>query len=500
MIDPFCPIFAYQRPKGFAMRRLLILIASISTIYNTDAQQYITFDEAVALAFDENLSLKSAKYDIEVADYEQRAAEGLYFPSVDIIGGYILLQHDVAIDISGKNGMVENIANKLINNGVSSGILTTDAAQLIGGLLSPLSSMNLSYVIQKRSLGFTAAKVTMPIYAGGKIRAANRAAKIRRSMAEQRLTSEQNHLYTTLVEQYYGVVILQYAVDVRKSVVDVMRQHLSDAKAMEDAGEIAHSVVLGVEYRLAEAERELANESHRLYMANRLLRSTLNINYDIYPTDELFIDRSILSVDYYIDNAINLNPILAEANMGVELASEGVKIARANMLPEIAAMGLASLYSPNLSEIAPRWAVGIEANFTIFNGMAKENKLRASKAVAEGVVTQVENARNNIRLLVENEYYNVINALDNIATAESAIRLVDSYFHSSQDGFKAGVATSTELMDAEINRSASRLSYLNAVYEYCISLTHLLEASGLSYTLNDYRENSIKPEYIIKSK
>jgi outer membrane protein TolC len=148
----------------------------------------------------------------------------------------------------------------------------------------------------------------------------------------------------------------------------------------------------------------------------------------------------------------------------------------------------------------PRWAVGVEANITIFNGLAKENKLRAAKAVANGVTTKVENAKNNIRLIVENEYYNVINALDNITTTESSIRLADSYFQSAQDGFKAGVTTSTELMDAEVNRSTSRLLYLNAVYEYCISLARLLEASSLSHTLSNYRENGIKPEYIIKSK
>ena len=482
------------------MQRIIILATLLCIVYNADAQVYISFDEAVAIAFDENLSLKSAKYDISAADYELRAAEGLYFPKVDVIGGYILMQHNITADISGVKDKIEGIANEMIDKGISLGILTNSTAQLISGLLSPLSTTNLSYTIQNRSFAISAAKVSMPLYMGGKIRVANRVAKVHRNIAEQRLKGKQNHIYTTLVEQYYSVVILEYAVDVRKSVVDVLKQHLLDAKAMEEAGEIAHSVVLGVEYRLADAERELANESHRLHMANMLLRSTLNTDYDIYPSDELFIDRAIPSVDYYIDNAINLNPILSEANMGIELANEGIKAARADILPEVAAMGLFSLYSPNLSDMIPRWAVGVEANITIFNGLAKENKLRAAKAVANGVTTKVENAKNNIRLIVENEYYNVINALDNITTTESSIRLADSYFQSAQDGFKAGVTTSTELMDAEVNRSTSRLLYLNAVYEYCISLARLLEASGLSHTLSNSRENGIKPEYIIKSK
>jgi hypothetical protein len=201
-----------------------------------NAQRYLTFDDAVSIAFDANLALKSAEYDISVADYKLKAAEGLYFPKVEIVGGYMLTQRDVAIELLGSNGVINNMANTLIDNGVASGILTPDIAQFIGGLVSPLSTMDMSYIIQKRSFGVSAAKFTMPIYAGGKIRGANSVADISRRVAELRLSGAKSHLYTTLVEQYYGVVVLQYAVDVRRSVVDVMQRHLSDAKAMEEAG------------------------------------------------------------------------------------------------------------------------------------------------------------------------------------------------------------------------------------------------------------------------
>lgn len=489
---PLCAIFAIWWPKRFMMRHLIMLIASVSAIHVANAQRYLSFDEAVSIAFDSNLALKSVEYDISVADYQLKATEGLYFPKIEIVGGYILTQRDVAIDILGDNGIVNGLTNTLINSGVSSGILTPDVAQLIGGLLSPLNSMDLQYVVQKRSLGITAAKVTLPIYAGGKIRSANRAAAIGRRMAEQKLIGMKSYLYTTLVEQYYGVVVLQYAVDVRRSVVDVMQHHLSDAKAMEEAGSVAHSVVLGVEYRLAEAERELSSEQHRLHMAERLLNSTLDIDYDILIADRLFVDRVLLPLDYYIDNAIKLNPLLSEANLGVELANEGVRVAKADLLPEVAAMGLASIYSPNLSDMIPRWAVGIEARIPLFDGLGKENRLRASKAKAKSVEMIVEKAQSDIRLVVENEYYNVVNALNDITTAESSMRLSESYYQSAEDGFKAGVTSSTELMDAELGRSASKLSYINAVYNYCLSLARLLEASGLSHTLVEYRDNGVQ--------
>ena len=117
------------------------------------------------------------------------------------------------------------------------------------------------------------------------------------------------------------------------------------------------------------------------------------------------------------------------------------------------------------------------------------NDLKAAKARALGVATKVEKAKSDIVLLVENEYYNVINALEEITTAEVSMRLADSYYHSAEDGFKAGVVPYSELMDVQVNLSASKLSYINSVYNYSLSLARLLEASGLSSTLIEYRDN-----------
>ena len=171
------------------MRRIVILLTLICTIYCAKAQQSITFDQAVAMAYEANLKLKGAEYDMLVADYEKRVAEGLYFPQIEIVGGYMLMQRDAKIDILGDNGVANNIANTLINSGISSGILTPDIAQAIDGILAPLNSIDLSYILQKRSVGVTAAKLTMPIYVGGKIRAANRVADIERSVVERQMAT-----------------------------------------------------------------------------------------------------------------------------------------------------------------------------------------------------------------------------------------------------------------------------------------------------------------------
>ena len=474
--------------KHQAMRQLLIILFS-SICCGAGAQQQLTLNEAFSLALEHNKMLDSRHSDVTTAYYELRAARGLYYPKVELIGAYVLTDRDMDINLSGKNGAIESGANALIGQGIANGLITPAIGDMLRSLLSPLRALNLNYTLQKRSFGLLAAKVTMPLYAGGRIRAANRAAAIKLSMTEYKLDAAKSHLYTTLVEQYFGVVLLRYAVDVRHAVFNAVVKHLEDAKALEEEGVIAHSEVLAVEYRLAEVRRDLASEEHRLHMAQRALNTTLGIKDEVVPIDELFIGNSSLTIDYYIDNAINLNSALSDAKLNIDLAHEGVVSAKAELLPTVGIIGGGSLYDYQLSDILPRWVVGIEASITLFDGLSKENNLRAAKSRVDSVNSAVENGRDEIVLLAENEYYNMINALSDIAASRSSIATADSYYYSALEGFRAGVVSSSDLIDAEVARAAAMLTLLNASYEYCCSLARLLEVSALSHTFDTYREN-----------
>ena len=488
LFKELCAIFACSLQKLNCMRLIILSAVALIASLGVSAQRPIRFDEALQLTLENSALLKGQSYDVAVAMYERQAARGLYFPKVEIAGAYMLTQRDININLNGEKRGIENSAQELIKQGVTVGLLSPEVAQLLRGAISPLLNLDWRYTIQKRSFGFVAAKVSMPIYAGGRIRVANRVAALRLMAEEYRMDATMSNLMTTLVERYYGVVLLQYATNVRQTVVNAMRAHLEDAKAMEAAGVIARSVVLEVEYRLAEAQKLLLGETHKLEVAKRALKATMNVDFDTLPIDNLFVDENILPIEYYIDSAVNLNPELQGAELNVNIAKEGVRMARAEMLPTVGVMGEGSLYSYNLTSILPRWVIGVEANVLLFNGLNKAQMLKAAKSRVESVNMKIEKARDDISLLVEQEYYNVVNSLSDIMAAKHAIALAESYYNSAYEGFREGVVAASALLDAEVERAASMLSYLNSEYDYCLALARLLEVSGLSEQFVEFRD------------
>ena len=467
---------------------LVVILFFIIGITPAVAQQNMSFSEAMNVMFENNSMVKSEQYNVDMAYNELRATRGLALPKIDLIGGYTLMQSDIDMDLGGSKGVITESLKDAINQGVTNGIISSDLASLLTQGLSPITSMDWRYTLQKRSFGVVGATLTLPIYMGGRINIANRAARIALSAASYSLDATKSMLLTELVERYYGVVVARSACAVRQDVVDAIKRHLVDAEAMEEEGIVAHSVVVYAQYKLAEAERDLHDAINKVKVAEAALNTTVGIEQSINPIDRIFICNNIHNIDYYTDMAIVLNPILCEMRHGKQLSEEGVKLARAAMLPEIAAMGAGAIYSYQLSNMIPRWSIGVGVRIPLFDGLGKEYRYIASKSGVKSVKEEVENAQSNIILLVEKEYYNLENTISNISATRRAIDFAESYYNSALEGFREGVVSSADLMDACTELAATKVEYLNAAYENTLTLARLLEASGLSDTFIQYVE------------
>lgn len=470
--------------------RYTIFVAMLLLAHTTQAQS-LSFAQAKEEMLANNLEIKAARQAVEAAQLELRATRGLRLPNIDFIASYTLMQHDISIDLGGSKGALNKFSQDIINKGINNGIITQSIANIISEGLSPLLAADWSYTLQKRSTFMGAATITQPIYTGGRIEAAIKASEIAANCAEYNLQAIINSKTTMLVEYYYGTVLAEYDVKLRESAVAGIRQHLHDAQAMEEEGVIPHSEVLYVQFRLSEAERELTTSISKLTLAREALGRILNRECSEKLTDRIFVVNSIYNIDYYIENSININPIILDARGNIALSEQGVKLAKAALLPEIAAMGGAIIASNNLTNMLPRWSIGIGLRLNIFDGLGKERRLAAANKANEAIYTVTEETTNSITLITENEYYNTTNSLKDVAMMKSSIEFARAYLATKIEGFKEGLTPSRELIDAQLELQATELKQLAAAYDFCKSLARLLEISGLSDTFIEYQQKAI---------
>ena len=142
---------------------LVVILFFIIGITPAVAQQNMSFSEAMNVMFENNSMVKSEQYNVDMAYNELRASRGLALPKIDLIGGYTLMQSDIDMDLGGSKGVITESLKDAINQGVTNGIISSDLASLLTQGLSPITSMDWRYTLQKRSFGVVGATLTLPI-------------------------------------------------------------------------------------------------------------------------------------------------------------------------------------------------------------------------------------------------------------------------------------------------------------------------------------------------
>mgnify|MGYP000472145847 FL=1 len=467
------------------MKKVTLVMLALTAVMQLPAQEQgrtLSLEEALEMTLSDNPAIRAAEFNRRAAQQERRAAIGLRMPQIGITGSYAYLGKDIEIDLNNMKAPVQNLAGQILQ----SGMIPSDYIPSISQMLSGAMAASWALPLQDRSLGFVGGDVTVPLWMGGKINAANRAARINEQTARSQGIQQRNALVSELVERYYGLALARQVVVVRQQVVDGVRKHLEDAAALEAQGMISRSEKLYVEFKMSEAERDLQNAQSQVETIAAALNSTIGQTDDYQPVTAMFILERIEPLDHFRTLAAERNPLLDQVDQKRRLAYEGVRAQRSSFLPQVVAMGGMSFYDYQVSKVLPRWAVGVGVNFKLFDGLNREYKYSAAKQTVRRVEALQDKAGNDISVLVEKLYNQMENYRTQMASIEASLAFAEEYLKTKNAAFLEGMSSSTDLIDAELNLAKVKTERIEAAYRYDVSLAKLLEAAGISDEFTAY--------------
>jgi len=97
----------------------------------------------------------------------------------------------------------------------------------------------------------------------------------------------------------------------------------------------------------------------------------------------------------------------------------------------------------------------------------------------------LENARSNVTVSVRNAYAALNGAMDSVTNNEEAIADAGESLQRVQAKFEVGLATSTELADAETAVESARRAYAQSVYTFNMQKASFYSTIGQEYSVVD---------------
>jgi len=425
----------------------------------------MSFDQALGRLREKNESLKAARVEEEQRKHEKAAAKGLFFPKVQFGVRYTRIDEPIAIDL----------------NDIRTVILGLHP--LVPGEVVP----SFEKPVQDDTFRRTNVTASWPIFTGGQILAANRAADAFLEESREKRRYTESTLMSELVRRYFGLRLTRNISTVRKQVMDGMDKHLYQAKKLEENGMIARAERLHAQVAWAESEREYKRAGRNEEIARTVLSNILSSEDAIDPTSHLFLLRKVESLAEFRTRALDNNPILKQLATKKEAAHQAYKKEVGTLFPQVFLFGQHELQRDDLTLLDPEWAVGVGANFTLFEGGARSNRLKAARSVEEKVLYLEQRAKRDIETLVEKKYQELMKAMEQYEALEAALVSAREYLRVRTRSFEEGFATSVDVVDAQLAISRVKIESLAAVYDFDVALAELLEASGESERFETYR-------------
>lgn len=430
----------------------------------------------------ENKSLRIAGQEVEWARNEHQKLNSFWYPSVQATGAFVHMSNPV--EVRQPLNKYTDPAKEFVNEVFPGNELLVNILDKIGQntFTLPLISQNLTSID---------ANVTWPVFTGGKRIYANKIGQTMVAMAEVNRSQVDATQQALLVEAYFGLRLGQRVVEVREETYNALKTHYDQAIQLEQNGMINRAERLFAQVSLEEAKRELESARKEQHVAVQALKSLINLESEqgVNTTTPLFINTAVPPIQHFKEQIVGGNYIVDQLRLQETMAENELKIAHSAYIPNIALFGKQTLYNHGIDKyLMPRTMVGVGFTWNLFDGLSREKSIRQAKIARQSLVLGKEKAISELEVGVEKFYSQLQNALDNVKALNTTLEMSRELVRIREKSFREGMATSSEVVDAEVMLSKVKTAFLLAYYQYDVALIHLLSACGTPEQFREYRE------------
>jgi outer membrane protein len=332
------------------------------------------------------------------------------------------------------------------------------------------------------SASYAMANVSMPLYAGGRIKYGIESAKYLEEAA--RLDSEFEHdaVVMNIINAYDNLYKAQSAVQVVKENLESNRQRVKDFSNLEKNGVLARNDLLKSELQTSNIELSLLDAENNARLANYNMTLLLGIpDATEIATDitSLKTTSELKPLEDYVQLGLQKRKDVEALSIRKKAAAVGIKAAKAELYPSIAANGgYVAANIPNLVTItnAVNIGVGVQYNIaSLWKNSAKVEQAKARQTQMEASEGMLQDA---VRLQVNQAYQNYLLSLKKIEVLQKAVTQSEENYKIIRNKYTNTLATATELLDADVAQLQSKLNYAFATSDATVAYSKLLLQSG----------------------
>ena len=284
-----------------------------------------------------------------------------------------------------------------------------------------------------------------------------------------------------LKKAYYDTLLARESKHVYEQSVEQYQEQLKRAQAYYQVGTRPKIDVTTAQVNLNNAKLNLIQAENSLKKSYHVLLNVMGI-YDPAPQFSLQMNNTLpeftLTEEEALDTAMKNRQDLLGYKLKLESARQNIKLSRTGYAPSINATGSYG-WSGGDFPLYDRWSVGAGVSIPIFSGLSTYNSVKEAQNNMLSAYYNLTSAEQNILLEIKEAYLNVQDSKSKIPVAEITRTQAQENYELAVGRYKVGVGNYIEVKDAETTLSDAKLAYIQAVFDYTLSIAALNKAMGI---------------------
>lgn len=476
-------------------------------------QQILNIEQCREMAVSNNRKLEQERIKVEMAGYDRKTARANYYPDISGTGAYMykdkgisLISEDMSEKLTHAGDIAQGSMNEFMGN-IQQAIMSNPAAAAeylksplwqtvmgamgqtdISAALNQLGAeLDDAFHLDAHNIFIAGVSLRQPVFAGGKIVAANRIAGLAEELARTSYDKEYQDLLTTVDQAYWQIVSIAAKKKLAENYADLLSKMQKEVDAAVRVGMATKSDELSIKVKVNEANMMRTRATNGLVLAKMLLCKEigLDLNSDIMLADECadVIPLPGMREKKEMDDVLADRPETRSLEIASKIYDQKVRVARADMMPQVALTAGYLLTNPSVSNgFSNKWggnfSVGVAVNVPIFHGMEATQKTRKAKAEAALYRSQYQDACEMITLQVTQLEKQMDEALEKVSMAESNLDSAEENLRMAASGVKNGAVTTNTALSAHSAWLQAHSEYIDACIEARMVNVNLMKAEG----------------------
>jgi outer membrane protein TolC len=463
--------------------------------YGPAPARLLTLDEALSLARRNNRDLAQAKARVDQAHAGIETARAALLPVVTAQGKYTHNNRSVILDFTDTNTLTMKQAKLAADVGKAAreAVLQTDPTLATSiaqdGLdiqnfiathpnASPFGSSNQTIIQQQEQLDFVMA-ATVPLlvpYAYPALMAQ----KKNTESARQTLSATDATVLFATAQAYYACAGTDELVVARQHAVAVAQKGLDNAKARLEAGVVNRVEVTRAELQLVRSQQALLETLDTQASAYRSLATIMNFHEPVrVENTQRPVATEDMGVDRLTAEALKLRPEFRAYELTISANDSTVASNKWRWAPQLSAFGNVRAFNyPGFSGDHYAWAVGIQLDWTLYDGGLRDAQRHLAWAQRQENVAKLELLRDQVADDVFNASRTVKTKRSAVRTAERSVQLSKETLDLVTVQHEAGTATQLDLLQAQDALVSAEVALAQARFDLALGALSLDRVAG----------------------